>query len=68
MVDLELDHKMIDTVEDLKELDEVVDMAVDHREVDKIVDRVDVVEDVLEIEDKPKKCIFHERRPSRFLI
>ena len=68
MVDLELERKMIDTVEDHKELDEVVDMAVDHREVDKIVEKVDVVEDVLEIEDKPKKCIFHERRPSRFLI
>ena len=68
MVDLELDHKMIDTMEDHKELDEVVDMAVDHREVDKIVEKVDVVKGVLEIEDKQKKSIFHERRPSRFLI
>ena len=67
-MDLELEHKMIDTMGDHKELDEVVDMGVDHREVDNIVDRVDVVEDVLEIEDKPKKSIFHERRPSRFLI
>ena len=67
-MDLELDNKMIDTVEDHKELDEVVNVQEEHREVEKIVDRVDVVEDVLEIEDKPKKSIFHERRPSRFLI
>ena len=67
-MDLELDNKMIDTVNDHKELDVVVNVQEGHREVEKIVDRVDVVEDVLEIEDKPKKSIFHERRPSRFLI